>query len=307
MTSNRKCVVLGGDGFIGTNLCRRLTQTGYNVRAFGRRRTQMNEQIEWFQGDFNDETAVAAAIEGFDVVIHLIHATTPASANIEKVGDVQRSVIGTIKLLEACVMMQTKKLIFVSSGGTVYGPNAQVPITEDAPTLPISVYGVNKLVIENYLNVFQYLHGLKSYVVRLANPFGPYQTGLRNHGIIPTAAKNILHGNPITIYGDGSAVRDYVYIDDVVTMFEKLMTYEGGCRVFNVGGGGGKSIRDVISAIEQKLDRKAEIVFLPARPFDVPSNVLSIQRAMAELHWQPDTSFNVGLDKTLVWLTKARL
>ncbi|MBA8882160.1 NAD-dependent epimerase/dehydratase family protein [Phyllobacterium myrsinacearum] len=301
----QRCVVLGGGGFIGTHLCDSLHRRGVTVRSFGRNQPLREiKGVEWVKGDFTDEVAVANAVGGCEVVYHLIHATTPATANLEKVEDVQRSVVGTIKLLDLCVSLGVEKIIFVSSGGTVYGVNQNIPLSEEEPTAPISVYGTNKVTIENYLRVFYHVHGLEYYIARVSNPYGSLQNGLKNQGLIPTAARNIINDDSINIFGDGSNVRDYLYIDDLTDFLVKLLDYSGQQRVFNAGGGQGKSILEVINAIELRLNKKARLRHLASRPFDVPSNVLSIDRAKNELDWFPRTSFDDGMDKTIEWLTQ---
>ncbi|MEI9425510.1 NAD-dependent epimerase/dehydratase family protein [Mesorhizobium sp. Cs1299R1N1] len=298
-----KCVVLGGGGFLGSHVCRSLFRIGSTVRSFGRGLPLHKiEGVEYILGDFTDESSVANAIAGFDVVYHLIHATTPATANVEMVGDVQRSVMSTIKLLDACVSLGIKRVIFVSSGGTVYGTNVNIPLKEDQPTSPISAYGANKVTIENYLRVFYQIHGLQYYIARVSNPFGPLQTGSKNQGLIPTVAKSIINGDPINIFGDGSNVRDYIFVDDLIQFFEKLIGYESNERVFNVGGGQGKSILEIVHAVERRLGKPADLKFLPARPFDVPSNVLCIERAKQEVGWSPETDFDHALDLTVDWI-----
>ena len=153
-----RCVVLGGGGFIGTNLCRRLAGRVGALKAFGRRKSfpEALEGVDWFQGDFNDPSSIAAAIEGYDTVFHLISATTPAIANVDKIADLRSNVASTLHLLEACRAEAVDRVVFVSSGGTIYGISQQLPTNEDAPCWPISAYGVSKLAVERYLYLFEY-------------------------------------------------------------------------------------------------------------------------------------------------------
>ena len=169
------CIVLGGGGFIGANLCRRLASSGMRVRAFGRRCLfpEALEGVEWYQGDFTDAVLLASAIETFDIVYHLVHATTPHSANLDMAGDVQQNVISSLALMDISRNLGVKRIVYVSSGGTVYGPAAQIPTPETAPTDPITAYGISKLAIEKYLSLYQRLHGLDYRILRVANPFGP--------------------------------------------------------------------------------------------------------------------------------------
>jgi UDP-glucose 4-epimerase len=298
------CVVLGGGGFIGTNLCRRLVAAGHRVRAFGRRCLFPDDLpgVEWHQGNFAEPGSVAAGIQGFDIVFHLIHATMPQPANLDMAGDLQNNVVPSIALLDLCRRFAVKRVIFVSSGGTVYGCPQQIPTPETAPTLPICAYGISKLAIEKYLALYEYLHDLDYRVLRIANPFGPFQTTLKDQGVIAALIARGLNGKPIEIWGDGSVVRDFVFVDDVVEALRKAaMDHRGGERIFNIGSGKGRSLREVIRAIEDRLGTGLRIAWKPGRPIDVPVSVVAIDRAREGLDWVPTTSFESGLEQTIEW------
>src|SRR5262245_28364270 len=204
------CIVLGGGGFIGTNLCRRLVACGYRVRAFGRRRQSPEalQGVEWFPGDFNDPAALAAAIETFDIVFHFIHSTTPQSANLDMAGDIKKNVVGSLAMLDICRKLGVSRVMFISSGGTIYGRPQQIPTPETAPTNPITAYGISKLAIEKYLALYEHLHQLNYRVLRVSNPFGPFQVALKNQGIVAALVARGIQGESIEIWGDGSIVRD---------------------------------------------------------------------------------------------------
>jgi UDP-glucose 4-epimerase len=299
-----KCLVLGGGGFIGSNICRRLSAEGLSVTAFGRRKgvAPLPREIAWFEGDFRDKLAVTSALQNHDIVIHLVHSTWPSTADADMAADIRDSVIPSVDLLDACVRSGVKRIIYFSSGGTVYGEVDEIPIREDSPTNPVGAYGVSKLMIEHYVRLYERKYGLNCFIVRLANPFGPWQVEAHNQGLVAFAGHLIQSGRQVTVYGDGSARRDYVYVEDVANFVARLVDYSGAKRTFNVGGGGnGQSILDVIHAIEMSLGKTATIKREPSRPFDVPSNVLSIERAEKELGWRPATSFPEGIDYTLSW------
>jgi len=298
------CVVLGGGGFIGMNLCRRLAASGHRVRAFGRRCLFPDDLqgVEWYQGDFTDAGSVAAAIRSFDIVFHLIHATMPQPANLDMAGDLQNNVVPSIALLDLCRKFAVKRVVFVSSGGTVYGCPQQIPTPETAPTTPICAYGISKLAIEKYLALFEYLHGLDYRVLRITNPFGPFQTGLKDQGVIAALISRGLSGRAMEIWGDGSVVRDFVFVEDVVDALQKAAVGDhGGERIFNIGSGQGRSLREVIAAIENLLGTALRIEWKPGRAIDVPVSVVAIDRAREALHWAPQTSFASGLEKTIEW------
>jgi len=295
--------VLGGGGFLGVNLCHRLAAAGGRVRAFGRRCLfpQALAGVDWYQGDFSDNAALAAAIESYEVVFHLVHATTPHSANLDMAADLQQNVASSIALLDISRNLGVKRVVFVSSGGVVYGRAAQIPTPEDAPTEPITAYGISKLAIEKYLALYQHLHGLDFRVLRVANPYGPFQVTTKNQGIVAALIAHALAGEPSEIWGDGSVVRDYIFIDDVVDALEAAAADRSGARVFNIGSGRGRSVREIIAALEAQLGRKLEIKWKPGRPIDVPTSILSIDRAGKLLGWTPKTSFEQGLEQTIAW------
>ena len=303
-TAKPSCVVLGGGGFMGTNLCRRLHRSGHRVRAFGRTRQFPDELngIEWRQGDFLHADSLAAAIENFDIVFHLVHGATPLAANLAMTADVQRNIVPSITLLDLCGTLGVKRVIFASSGGTVYGVPQETPTREVAPTDPICAYGISKLAIEKYLTLYERLYSLDFRILRIANPFGPFQVAWKGQGFIAAAGARALAGEPIEIWGDGSVVRDFVYIDDVMDAFEAVMTDTGDDRVFNIGTGIGRDLRGVIAAIERQLGSNLAIKWAPGRAIDIPRSILAIARAETSLGWTPKTPFDVGLALTIDWM-----
>lgn len=301
--NNMRCAVLGAGGFLGTNLCLALRPRVASLRAFGRRQSFPSalHGIEWISGDFADPTSVAAAISGCDTVFHLVNATTPASANIDKLADLQSNVAPTLRLLEACREAGVTRIVFVSSGGTIYGMPQQVPTPETAPTDPITAYGISKLAIEKYLGLYEYLHGLQYRVLRVANPFGPYQTSLKGQGVIAAFMHQCAAHEPIHIWGDGQTVRDYVYVTDVIDALLCAAEHEGASRVFNIGAGQGRSLLEILDAIKQVSALSPEVQFSPGRSVDIPRSVLDISLARQELGWQPQTSFDEGMRRTWAW------
>jgi len=295
-------IVLGGSGFLGTNLCRRLAASGRRVRSFGRRCLfpQALAGVDWYQGNFSDPSTLTAAIESYEVVFHLVHSTTPHSANLDMAADLH-NVASSIALLDISRRLGVKRVVFVSSGGVIYGRAKQVPTSEDAPTDPITAHGISKLAIEKYLALYEHLYGLDYRVLRVGNPFGPYQVAAKNQGIIAAVIAHALAGEPIEIWGDGSVVRDYVFVDDVVDALEAASADNTDLRVFNIASSRGRSLREIIAAVEKKLARKLEIIWKPGRPIDVPISVLSIDRAKSVLGWNPKTPFEDGLEQTIAW------
>jgi UDP-glucose 4-epimerase len=301
--SPTSCLVLGGGGFLGTNLCRRLLLRGWRTGGFGlhcRFRADM-PGLAWHAGDFRDQAALAAALPGYDVVFHLVHTTVPYSANLDVERDLAENVTPSLKLLDLCRDLGVKRVVFISSGGTVYGAAAQVPTPESAPTNPLTAYAVTKLAIEKYLALYENLYRLDYRVLRLANPFGPYQVPSKGQGVIGALLASARKGEPMPVWGDGSVVRDYVFVDDVIDAMEAAIVDQSGERIFNIGSGEGRSLREVIAAVEQAMGQPIAVRMSAGRPLDVPRSVLDSARARAVLGWTPKTSFADGLQRTVAW------
>lgn len=299
-----RCLVLGAGGFIGTNLCRALVVKGYAVRAFGRRQyfPEALTGCDWISGDFSDPTSLATAIQGCDVVFHLINATTPASANIDKVADLQANVVSTLRLLEICRETDIRRVVFASSGGTIYGIPSLIPTPETAPTYPITAYGISKLAIEKYLSLYEYLYGLDYRILRLANPFGPYQTTIKNQGAVAAFVRWALSGMPVEMWGDGGVIRDYIYVDDVVEAFILAASHRGSSRIFNIGSGEGRSLNDIVVVIGKLLGGDVEVDRRAGRSVDVPVSILNTELAVSDLDWRPRVKFDDGLQSTIAWM-----
>ncbi len=296
--------MFGAGGFIGTNLCRRLLGATAQLRAFGRRKSfpAALDGIRWFQGDFTDRAAVAAALEGCTTVVHLLSATNAASANADMLADLKANVAPTLQLLEACRLSGVKKIVFISSGGTVYGITSQIPTPESAPLAPITAYGVSKLSIERYIALYQHLHGIEYAILRVSNPYGPYQSAAKGQGVISAFLQKAIAGETIEIWGDGSVVRDFIYIDDVIDAIVAAICHAEPSFVLNVGSGAGHSLNDIIVAIERLVGHPIACERRSGRPMDVPRSVLDISRAQQELEWSPRVGLDSGLARTLAWM-----
>lgn len=309
LTESARCLVIGGLGFIGSHLIDTLLQNGHRVRCFDRPHVQplahmhaAHPAFELCEGDFASEADVARAVEGCSVCFHLVSTTLPKSSNNDPVFDVETNVLGTLRLLNHAVRQGVRKVVFVSSGGTVYGTPIETPIPETHPTQPVCSYGIGKLTIEKYLHLFHHLHGLDYTVLRLANPYGERQRTHASQGAVAVFLGKVLRGETIEIWGDGSVVRDYVYIGDVVDALLKAMHLGGSDQVFNIGSGRGHSLNELLAAIETVTGRRAERRYLRPRAFDVPVSVLNITKARHALGWAPVVPFEKGLARFATWL-----
>jgi UDP-glucose 4-epimerase len=308
-----KCLLLGGGGFLGLNLARALLREGHEVRIFDlpasilRLRRLGLPDLEWAEGDFANEREVTAALEGVNAVFHLVSTTLPKSSNDNPGYDVESNVVSTIHMLEAALKAGVHRVLFASSGGTVYGVPSEVPIKETHPTDPTCSYGIGKLAIEKYLQLFHSLHGLEYRVLRIANPYGEEQRPVASQGAVAVFLCRAANGEPIEIWGDGSVVRDFLHVDDVSQAFIRALGHGGELRLFNIGSGRGYSINELLEAIEAVVERPVIRRYLPARGFDVPTNVLDIARSREVLGFQPTTSLHDGLTRTLNWLRASGL
>ena len=311
LTNQTKCLVLGGRGFIGTHLINSLLSNGYQVRCFDRPNVLpmgnshlFNHNFELVEGELTSEADMYKVLEGCDVCFHFISTTLPKSSNADPVFDIESNILGTVRFLNNAVKLGLKKIIFISSGGTVYGVPKQTPILESHPTDPVCSYGITKLTIEKYLSLFKQLHGLDYTVLRLANPYGEHQRINTSQGAVAVFLAKVLSSEPVEIWGDGSVVRDYIYISDVVDALMKSLDYEGDEHVFNIGSGRGYSINEVLDAIEKVTGKQSQRRYLASRVFDVPVSVLSIERAKTLLDWAPKVEFEDGLLRFSDWLFK---
>jgi UDP-glucose 4-epimerase len=303
-----RCLVLGGGGFIGSSIVDALLSKGHEVRVLERpglkryRQFSTIEPIQWIAGDLQSAGDMSAAVEGIDIVFHLVSTTIPKSSNDDPLYDVESNLMGTLRCLEYSVKAKVRKVIFISSGGTIYGTPQQIPIPETHSTDPVVSYGITKLAIEKYLYLYFRLHGLDYTVLRVSNPYGVRQSPYGPQGAIAVFLAKALSREPIEIWGDGSVVRDYVYIDDVVEAFEKVMSHQGEPRIFNIGSGEGTSINQLLQVMEEVIGHSITRKYLSGRPFDVPVNVLNIECAGQLLDWRPKVSLKEGLHKTLRWI-----
>lgn len=298
-----KVMLFGGNGFIGTSLSEALVKAGYDVSVFdrpGQKRIAeagIGEQIKWYDGDFLNPVDISKVLDGIDVVFHLVSSTLPQSSNENPAYDLETNVVPSIHLIEAAKKAGVRKLVFISSGGTVYGIPKTIPIPEDHPTDPICAYGISKLSIEKYLFLARHNHDLDSIVFRLANPYGRYQNPKAAQGAIAVFLHKAMKGETIEIWGDGKVIRDYVYMDDVVEAMLRVLKYKGKERIFNLGSGVGSSLIDIIDVIESLTGKNIKCRYLDGRSLDVPVNVLDIGQIQKEMNWVPRTTLREGVSE----------
>lgn len=305
-------LLLGAAGFIGTNLTIKLAEEQHNlvtlvdrnVSYFTSVKAKGFTNIKYIENNLNVNSDFGNIVANQDIVYHLISTTIPATSNKHVLQEIIVNVVFAANLLDACVNNGVKKIVFISSGGTVYGKEANCPLKEETPTKPISSYGVQKVTIEKLLYLYRYINGLDYRIIRLANPYGPYQRPNGVLGAVSTFTYKALKNEKIIVYGDGSVIRDFIYIEDAVKAILNIVNGENIHRTFNLGCGYGTSIEEVLNTIRKALGLDMDIEYTPARPIDVPVNYLDISRYEEAYGKLNPTSLEEGIKKTAQFMKK---
>lgn len=293
---------------MGSHLVEALLRNGDHVRIFDRPRADRRNlvkilaDVELVEGDLTNESDLRAAMRDIEVAFHLVCTTLPKTSNENPIYDVETNIAGTLKLLDVARSSGVRKVVFPSSGGTVYGMTGAQPVVESHPTNPLCSYGITKLAIEKYLQLYWHLHGLSYTILRISNPYGPRQDMHSIQGAIGVFLPKVMRGELITIWGDGSTARDFLFIDDLVSALVRASAYDGEFRLLNIGSGEPTTLLELLSTIEQVTGKPARVVFSPSRKFDVPVNCLDVSRAKAELGWSPLVPLKDGIERTFRWL-----
>jgi UDP-glucose 4-epimerase len=287
-------LVTGGTGFIGKALADVIRAEGHEVIIATRGRHKVSDS-DWVEYDLKDRATIANIIETKpDGIYHLAWSTTPSTAEADAASDIEANLAGTValfqELLSRCVDVP---VLFLSSGGTVYGVAEQLPIPESHALRPIGAYGMAKASSERYASLFRQ-QGLDVRIARLANPFGSMQSSAKLQGAASIFARKIARSEPITIWGDGNAVRDYIRVEDAALALTKIMqldveTFKSSV-VFNVGSGEGLSLNELIDIIATAAEMRPEVSYEPRRSFDIPANTLDITKITSTTGWCPRQS-----------------
>lgn len=300
-------LVLGANGFIGSHLVDRLATAGHHVLAFDHysqpAQFVQHSQVEVVQGDIFDDLSLHDLLQKADYLMHSFSATTPYTADTDPYADISTNVLRNIQIFEKCVEAKVEKVAFISSGGAVYGRVAEEEdVTELTAPSPVSPYGIGKLTTEYYLDYFNRKYGLQSVSYRLSNPYGPRQVTKHNQGVMPSFINKIRLNEPITVLGDGSSTRDYIYIEDAVTMVTNSFIHATQ-TIYNLGSGEQTSVNHIIKLLQQALGTKPKIEYVdPPKTFLKHSN-LNINRYSREFNSQATTSLSEGLAQTIRSLT----
>lgn len=307
------CCVIGGSGFIGCHVVQRLLAAGRDVRVIGRREhppASLDRRARYLSYDSCDKAFVITALSGVDEIIDLAYSTVPKSSFDDPVHDILTNLPQAVNLLQVLAEKEgVRKLVVVSSGGTVYGPALEVPIREDHQTNPISPYGITKLAVEKYALMYHRLFNLPATVVRPSNAFGEGQLPNRGQGFIATAMAAILEGKTVTVFGGDQIVRDYVHVADVADGIIAVLERGQPGHCYNIGSGTGRTTNEVLSFISvfaRQLGKAVAVEQRPLRVFDVPVNVLDCRRIETETGWRARISFTEGLERAWRWFVDGR-
>jgi nucleoside-diphosphate-sugar epimerase len=304
-----RALVTGGGGFIGSHLARRLLREGYDVRvldnfATGRRENllEIQNDIELVEGDIQSYERVHNAVRGCHVVAHLAALPSVPRSVQDPLTSNATNVTGTLNVLLAARDADVGRVVYASSS-SVYGANPELPKREQMPALPISPYAVAKHAGESYCRAFNQVFGLETVSVRYFNVFGPGQDPLSQYAaVIPNFITALLARKSPVIFGDGEQSRDFTYIDNVIEGTFRALTQAGnGGKVFNIAMGGRVTLNELFRMLRDMTGADVEARYEEGRPGDVPHSEASIDRARADLGYEPIVSTEDGLRETLAW------
>ena len=308
-------LVTGAAGFIGSHLVDRLQQDGHEVVAVDDLSTghlsnlaeaSRHPSFRFVELDITS-AEFRALVNRFrpDVVMHLAAQMDVRKSVADPLHDAHVNVVGTVNVLEAAVRAGSRKVVFASSGGTVYGEPTALPVREDAPLLPSSPYGAAKVAGECYVGMYARLHGLAGTSLALGNVYGPRQDPHGEAGVVSIFARALTTGAQTTIFGDGSSARDYIYVDDVVDAFVRCLGDATSGSRFNVGTGIATSVGELHRLLTTTCGVQAFPVMAPARPGELQAVSLDSSALTDRTGWRPSVPLRDGLKQTVAWVRSA--
>lgn len=299
---NKCALVLGAGGFLGRHLCRSLAAGGWHVIAATRTPTPfVDPAIENVVSPFDDARYFNSLVGRCSVVIHAAASTTPGSTAAQP--QIEGNLRTTLALLESLQEHADVRLLYLSSGGTLYGDRSDGLARETDPLLPRSYHGAGKVAAEVFVQTWARQFSGCAVLLRPSNIYGPGQMARRGFGIVPTAFEHARDGNPLTIWGGGGATRDYLFIDDLMDLCMRAINapFGTGGHVFNVASGEALSVNQLLDRIDVVTGRPLERAFAPTRSVDVTHIVLDNSAARKVLDWHPRYTIDQGLECTWQW------
>ena len=298
MTKTGSCTIIGG-GLIATAGALTLEKLGKDITVVTRAPPPLGgDTIAWNYGDVSS-TAAYDAVSEAESVIYAAGTLGPATQLHSVHEAILDEIIPVLKLAEKAAASGTRTFVFISSGGTVYGPDAPLPTHEGVRTAPINVYGTIKSLTEQALLEVGRKYGITVVILRVSNPYGPGQSGTRRMGFIAAAIKTAIAAETIVIWGDGSTTRDFIFLDDVGTALAHASAYHGESVILNIGSGKEHSLLEVCDIVARNAKHPLDVRFDEGRSFDVPRSCLDISRAAEVLNWRPIVDLEDGIARTM--------
>jgi UDP-glucose 4-epimerase len=290
--SPRRVLVLGGTGFLGSEIAGRFIDQGSSVAVLARHgptgiKGEKLRTADLVLGAAEDEEVLERGLEDADHVVHALGCPLPAESNGDPADDLLQTVPTLVRILEMLRRRPGISLTFLSSGGTVYGSPVKVPADESTRCDPITAYGITKLAAEKYIGMYSDRYGIDARILRISNAYGPLQSPERGQGLIAAFLGAARSGHGVRIFGDGTALRDYVTVEDVANAVVQLYRCLDGPRVLNVGSGTGHSVRDVLAIVGHVTGHPLHVDWLPERLFDVKAIVLDVTTLHQLIAWSP--------------------
>lgn len=306
----RSILVAGGSSFSGRALLPRLLERDYNVHvvARGDMNATPHPHLHWHRGSLGDRALVESLLNSCDALLHVASVSTPGTSAREPTTEARGNIDPTLRLIELLQHHPRIHVVYTSSGGAIYGNPESSPVSEDTPCRPISYYGAAKLAVESFLRVLHAGHGGRTTILRPANFYGPGQTHRRGFGLIRTILQRIQRGENIELWGDGTAVRDFLYIEDFVDACLAVLdgpTLMDQFSVYNIGTGYGHSLNTICDIVQEVTGVPVHRSYRPARASDVRAIVLDSTLIANRLGWAPRTNLYAGIEATWKWLQSA--
>jgi UDP-glucose 4-epimerase len=303
-------VVIGGTGFCGPHLVQQLLAQGYPVRVMSRRgasgldpwQRRMLQGADIVRGDMSNPFDLTNAIAGAETVVHAASASKSRNSDVAIERDIEINLKGTVNIIQAAASSGAKRLVYLSSAGAIYGIGQGRPYIESDTCQPLSSYGIVKLAAESYVTHLGASHGLSTLITRISNPFGPGQTGADGQGIVAVFTRLISTGQPVRLFGDGSAERDYITVEESMRALQELLDM-GEEGVVNIASGKSHSIMSILDMLEDVMGQEAERIFVPsARPADLGNVHINNDKMVARLGWKPEQDMRPELKNFIDWV-----
>jgi len=291
-----KVLILGSEGFVGNNLVDGLSK---NHQVLCADLVPTSNHSNYNEFDITDLSSVEKIVKDVDVVIDLVAHSLVSSLD-ETIDNAKINILGLLNVLESCRKNGIKKIIFTSASSLIGIPNSE-KVSETHPAIPKTAYGITKLASEHYLRLYNELYGINYVIFRFFNIYGPYQ----KNGLIPTLYNRIINDQPLTVFGKGDQIRDYVFIEDIISFFDKAISSSQTCnKIFNMGTGKGTTIIKIIEILSKALEINPKIVYQSERPGEIGNFVADTSQLNLDFQKIPSTSVDVGIQKTIEWLKK---